>query len=172
MEIWKRTRESIENEKFNAVKAAKRGRSENNKSNSANKVCAVESKISDSAYMKDIKEIKRYYDSILINHERFIQEAINEGKTVPHEVLKEYENLVLNPAKTSLMNFEDFSKNVYSEKINFFHLRTGMMIVAHVKEYWNRRKKGYCTEDIAPLKKMIDKAIYDEYEMIVYEATA
>lgn len=175
MEIWERTRESIENEKFNAVKVAKRNRSANNKNNKASNVSAVELKVSDIAYMKDIKEIKRYYDGILSNHELFIQEAINEGETVPNEVLKEYENLILNPIEKPLseMTFEEFSKNVYNEKINFFHIRTKEMIVAHVKEYWNRRRKGYYTEDdILPLKNMIDKAIEDEYTMVVYEATS
>ena len=42
----------------------------------------------------------------------FLEDAINEGETVPNEVLKEYENLILNPIEKPLseMTFEEFSK--------------------------------------------------------------
>jgi len=49
--------------------------------------------------VKEITEAKRYHEKLLEIHQERIQEAIDEGKTIPPEVLKDYPGLVAKPAE-------------------------------------------------------------------------
>ena len=103
---WAKTRKELEQEKKSAVSNARGARAEGNK-NPVHSVKWAQKSESGKA-KKNIDSTIQYQDKLLEVHPERIQEALNEGKPVPQEVLNEYPNLKI-PTETKVKDEQAYS---------------------------------------------------------------
>lgn len=92
-EFWAKTRNDLNQEKKDAVKFARGDRTEINKMKSTEGFAQWRIKSMSTSAKAVINAAIKYHDDLLAIHKERVQEALDEGKDIPPEVLSDYPDL-------------------------------------------------------------------------------
>ena len=119
-EFWAKTRKDLLQDKKDAVKFARGDRAEVNKLKPTEGFAAWRIKSMSATGKSAIEAAGKYHDELLSVHKERVQEALDEGKDVPLEVLADYPDLskpaAQEPAKTAQTPISDFGQKIGGAK--------------------------------------------------------
>jgi hypothetical protein len=92
-EFWAKTRKELEQEKKDTTRSLVKQKADAKKNPTYNVKWAQRS--DDNSRKNAIEQNKKHYDELLAIHKERVQEALDEGKPVPKEVLADYPDLKL-----------------------------------------------------------------------------
>ena len=92
-EFWAKSRKDLLQDKKDAVKFARGDRAEVNKMKPTEGFAAWRIKSMSATGKAAIEAAGKYHDELLAVHKERVQEALDEGKDVPAEVLADYPDL-------------------------------------------------------------------------------